>query len=87
MDLIVRTPQYVAWGLQEGDWFLREIVSQGKVLYEKRRQGRGCEKPKTIIKQREGCSRQKPSSMTKSASTVRPRRASIVRPSLLSPAG
>ncbi|HEV3079237.1 MAG TPA: nucleotidyltransferase domain-containing protein [Gemmataceae bacterium] len=35
MDLIVRTPQYVAWGLQEGDWFLREIVSQGKVLYEK----------------------------------------------------
>jgi len=35
MDLIVRTPKYVAWGLQEGDWFLREIVSQGKVLYEK----------------------------------------------------
>jgi HEPN domain-containing protein len=34
-DLIVRTPQNVRWRLREGDWLLREIVSQGKVLYKK----------------------------------------------------
>ncbi len=39
MDLIVRSPEVVAWGLKEGDWFLREVVSQGKVLYEKGHQG------------------------------------------------
>jgi predicted nucleotidyltransferase len=33
LDLIVRTPRKLAWRLKEGDWFLREIVSQGKVLY------------------------------------------------------
>ena len=41
IDLIVRTPKYLEWGLREGDWFLREIVSQGKVLYEKGDQGVG----------------------------------------------
>src|SRR5713226_3635322 len=35
MDLIVRTPKELHWRLEEGDWFLREIVSSGKVLYEK----------------------------------------------------
>jgi predicted nucleotidyltransferase len=35
LDIIVRTPKKLAWRLKEGDWFLREIVSQGKVLYEK----------------------------------------------------
>jgi len=35
LDLIVRTPKKLAWRLEEGDWFLREIVAQGKVLYEK----------------------------------------------------
>jgi predicted nucleotidyltransferase len=34
LDLIVRTPKNLAWRLEEGDWFLREIVSQGRVLYE-----------------------------------------------------
>src|SRR5947209_13067994 len=33
MDLIVRTPETLRWRLQEGDSFLREIVSKGKVLY------------------------------------------------------
>ena len=33
LDLIVRTPKKLAWRLKEGDWFLREVVSQGKVLY------------------------------------------------------
>jgi predicted nucleotidyltransferase len=35
MDLIVRTPKELRWRLEEGDWFLREIVSNGKLLYEK----------------------------------------------------
>jgi predicted nucleotidyltransferase len=35
LDLIVRTPSNLAWRLAEGDWFLREITSKGKVLYEK----------------------------------------------------
>jgi predicted nucleotidyltransferase len=35
LDIIVRTPKKMAWRLKEGDWFLREVVSQGKVLYEK----------------------------------------------------
>jgi predicted nucleotidyltransferase len=35
LDLIVRTPKNLKWRLEEGDWFLREIVSKGKLLYEK----------------------------------------------------
>jgi predicted nucleotidyltransferase len=46
LDLIVRTPENLRWRLEEGDWFLRDIVGKGKVLYDKanRRmgpQGRG----------------------------------------------
>jgi len=35
MDLLVRAPEDVRWRLEEGDWFLREVVSRGKVLYDK----------------------------------------------------
>src|ERR1700738_3453175 len=35
MDLIVRTPETMKWRLEEGDSFLKEIASKGKVLYEK----------------------------------------------------
>jgi predicted nucleotidyltransferase len=35
LDLIVRTPKNMKWRLEEGDSFLREITSKGKVLYEK----------------------------------------------------
>lgn len=35
LDLLVRTPETLKWRLEEGDCFLREIVSRGKVLYEK----------------------------------------------------
>src|ERR1700682_6526204 len=34
LDLIVRTPQHVERGLKENDWFLREVMEKGKVLYE-----------------------------------------------------
>jgi predicted nucleotidyltransferase len=41
LDLIVRTPETMQWRLEEGDSFLREIVSRGKVLYEKAHEGVG----------------------------------------------
>jgi uncharacterized protein len=43
LDIIVRTPKNMAWRLEEGDSFLREIMSRGKVLYEKADQGVGAE--------------------------------------------
>jgi predicted nucleotidyltransferase len=41
LDIIVRTPENMRWRLQEGDSFLREITSRGKVLYEKAHEGVG----------------------------------------------
>ncbi|MGH7136221.1 MAG: nucleotidyltransferase domain-containing protein [Pirellulales bacterium] len=35
LDIIVRTPHNVQWRLGEGESFLREITTKGKVLYEK----------------------------------------------------
>jgi len=35
LDLLVRTPENLAWRLAEGDSFLREIMDRGHVLYEK----------------------------------------------------
>ena len=43
LDLIVRTPKELKWRIEEGDWFLREIVGNGKVLYEATDQGVGAE--------------------------------------------
>lgn len=34
LDIIVRTPHNMEWRLAEGESFLREITSKGKVLYE-----------------------------------------------------
>src|SRR6266481_8783377 len=34
LDLIVRTPWQIERGLKDDDWFLREIMEKGKVLYE-----------------------------------------------------
>ncbi|MBM4072413.1 MAG: nucleotidyltransferase domain-containing protein [Planctomycetes bacterium] len=34
LDLIVRTPLQIERGLAEDDWFLREVMDKGKVLYE-----------------------------------------------------
>ncbi len=33
LDLVIRRPENLEWRLEEGDWFLREIVAKGKVLY------------------------------------------------------
>lgn len=35
MDLLVRTPKEMKWRLEEGESFLTEIMSKGKILYEK----------------------------------------------------
>lgn len=34
LDIIVRSPQDLADRVALGDWFLREILTEGKVLYE-----------------------------------------------------
>jgi predicted nucleotidyltransferase len=34
LDLLVRTPQQIERGLKDGNWFLREVIEKGKVLYE-----------------------------------------------------
>src|SRR5271157_3641588 len=34
LDLIVRTPWQIERGLKDDNWFLREIIDKGKVLYE-----------------------------------------------------
>src|SRR5437868_2469849 len=41
MDLIVRTPQSLAWRLAERESFHTEIMTKGKVLYEKSDSGVG----------------------------------------------
>ena len=35
MDLLVRTPKNMKWRLEDGDLFHTQIVTEGKVLYEK----------------------------------------------------
>ncbi len=34
MDLLVRTPEKVRERIEMGDTFMREILEQGKILYE-----------------------------------------------------
>jgi predicted nucleotidyltransferase len=43
MDLIVRTPKNLQWRLEEGESFHTEIVTMGKVLYEKGDAGMGAQ--------------------------------------------
>jgi predicted nucleotidyltransferase len=42
-DIIVRTPQNLRWRMAEGESFHTEIVSKGKVLYEKGDAGMGAD--------------------------------------------
>jgi predicted nucleotidyltransferase len=35
MDIVVRTPQEVQERLEMGDYFMREVIEQGRVLYER----------------------------------------------------
>jgi predicted nucleotidyltransferase len=33
-DLIVRTPDEIAYRVAHSDWFLRDVIERGRVLYE-----------------------------------------------------
>lgn len=35
LDLLVKTPKILQERLEQGDWFLREILRDGKVMYER----------------------------------------------------
>lgn len=37
VDILVRTPQEIKGSLAKGDFFIREIITEGKVLYERSR--------------------------------------------------
>ena len=39
MDLLARTPKQVQRWVEQGDFFMREIMEKGKVLYESPQQG------------------------------------------------
>jgi predicted nucleotidyltransferase len=62
LDLIVRTPDNMRWRLEEGDWFLREIVSRGKVLYEKVDEGVGAKGGSRQPRRRQARSRKRSAS-------------------------
>jgi predicted nucleotidyltransferase len=36
VDILVKTPQEVQLALEKGDFFIREILTRGRVLYERR---------------------------------------------------
>jgi len=36
LDLIVYTPKHLSQRIKMGDWFLRDVLKEGKVLYESR---------------------------------------------------
>ena len=50
MDLLVRTPQQIKSRLEDGELFTTTIVTQVKVLYEKRDQGVGQKKPSKVTR-------------------------------------
>ena len=48
LDIIVRTPYSMKWRLAEGESFLTEITTKGKVLYEKDHAGMGAQSRKRL---------------------------------------
>jgi predicted nucleotidyltransferase len=48
LDIIVRTPHNMQWRLAEGDSFLREITTKGRILYEKNHAGVGAQGRKRL---------------------------------------
>jgi hypothetical protein len=35
VDILVKTPQEIDRALQKGDFFIKDVISRGKVLYER----------------------------------------------------
>ncbi len=54
LDLIVRTPKRVEQRLRWGDWFLRDVVYRGKVLYERIDGNRSSPWPPPFFVERDG---------------------------------
>ena len=52
LDIIVRTPHNMSWRLAEGDSFLHEITSKGKVLYEEENSRVGAQGRKRLLPRR-----------------------------------
>jgi predicted nucleotidyltransferase len=61
LDIIVRTPKNMRWRLEEGDSFLQEIASKGRVLYEKADGGVGEEGRGRLRRRREAQTTKHPS--------------------------
>lgn len=58
-DLIVLKPRNVKWRLLEGDSFLTEIMTKGKVLYEKDDSGMGAKSRSRLPPGHEDCTRRR----------------------------
>lgn len=61
LDLIVRTPSNLGWRLEERESFHTEIVSRGKVLYEKDNPGVGASRRGRLAGRRKTPRRKQPS--------------------------
>ena len=59
LDLLVRSPGEIQKRLQLNDWFIREIVEQGKVLYEASQQGVGRKSGRRLSQRRARNARKK----------------------------
>lgn len=70
MDLLVRTPATMKWRLAEGDLFHTEIVTKGKVLYDKNHAGVGSQSRKRLPTRHYHSLAAKSRFMTNSASTA-----------------
>ena len=55
LDHSVRTPKEMKWRLEEGESFLREVMSRGKVLYEIDDQGMGTQSRSRLSRRQDGC--------------------------------
>jgi len=53
LDIIIRTPHNMQWRLAEGESFLREITSKGKILYEKDHARMGAQSGKRLQTRRQ----------------------------------
>jgi predicted nucleotidyltransferase len=51
LDLIVHTPKYLAERIKMGDWFLRDVVKEGRILYEARDAGEGGEQVPEVVRE------------------------------------
>src|SRR5437868_8738853 len=61
LDIIVRTPKNMKWRLEERESFLTEVMSKGKVLYEKDDAGVGAQSRSRLPRRQQASPRKRPS--------------------------